>query len=276
MRAARIYNVEAVVLRVRRLGEADSILTLYSREVGKFDAIARGVRKLTSRKAGHIEPLTHVKLLLARGSTLDVITQAQAVHAYLPMRERLGQLGAGMYVAELVDRFTVEREVGAPLFDLLVETLSRLDTAERLDLALRYFEANLLHVSGFRPQLNRCVSCVGELRPVTNAFSVAGGGVVCPACRPAGSGLPSVSVNALKVLRLLLRESFSSAERLRLNAPLLSELESLLRLAIQRQLEREPRSLQFLREVREPYRIGLRQTDRTSAAFPVPSTHEVS
>jgi DNA repair protein RecO (recombination protein O) len=253
MRPQRIYTTEAVVLRVRRMGEADSVLTLLSADRGKFDAVARGVRKPTSRKAGHLEPLTHSTLLLAHGTNLDIITQAQALHTFLPMREDLRRLGGGLYAAELVDRFTVEREESYALFRLLVDTLARLSDGEHVDLTLRYFEARLLQESGFRPQLYQCVTCGEALQPVLNYFSVAGGGAVCPGCRPAGSGLPTIGVNVLKVLRLMLRAGYADVARLRLDETLMSELETLLRLAVHRQLEREPRSLQFLRELRRPY-----------------------
>ncbi|MGH2586312.1 MAG: DNA repair protein RecO [Dehalococcoidia bacterium] len=256
MRPQRIYTTEAVILRVRRLGEADSILTLLSADRGKFDAVARGVRKPTSRKAGHVEPLTHSTLLLAHGSNLDIITQAQALHTFLPMRESLRRLGAGLYVAELTDRFTVEREEEYAVFRLLVDTLARLSDEEDIDLTLRYFEARLLQEAGFRPQLYQCVSCGEALKPIVNYFSVAGGGAVCPNCRPAGSGLPPIGVNTLKVLRLMLRAGYDDVARLRLDESLMAETESLLRLAVHRQLEREPRSLQFLRELRRPYLAG--------------------
>ena len=271
MRAPRIYTTEAVVLRTRRMGEADSVLTLLSADRGKYDAVARGVRKPTSRKAGHLEPLTHSTLLLAHGTNLDIITQAQAIHTFLPMREDLRRLGGGLYAAELVDRFTVEREEVFPVFRLLVETLARLGEGEDIDVTLRYFEANLLVEAGFRPQLSHCVTCGEPLQPVVNAFSVTGGGVVCPRCRPPGSGLPPISVTALKVLRLMLRGSYPAVARLRLSGTLMNELEHLLRLAVHRQLEREPRSLQFLREVRRPYHAlpGAGSADRRAG---VPSS----
>lgn len=267
MRAQRIYTTEVVILRTRRMGEADSVLTLFSADRGKFDAVARGVRKPTSRKAGHLEPLTHSSLLLAHGTNLDIITQAQTIHAFLPMRESLHGVGAGLYTAELVDRFMMEREESYTVFRLLVETLKRIsDGGDTIDLALRYFEARLLAEAGFRPQLNNCVTCGEPLRPVVNHFSVTGGGAVCPACRPAGSGLPPISVNAVKVLRLMLRASFADVARLRLDEELMQEMESLLRLAVQRQLEREPRSLQFLRELKRPYAAGANLSRRA----PVP------
>jgi DNA repair protein RecO (recombination protein O) len=254
MRTPRVYNTEAVVLRVRRMGEADSVLTLFSADQGKFEAVARGVRKLISRKAGHLEPLTQSRLKLAHGSTLDVITEAEAVNTFIAIRDDLLRSGAGLYLAELVDRFTVERQENWSLYRLLVETLQRLADAGSVELALRFFEANLLAETGFRPQLYRCVTCNQDLQPVLNAFSVAAGGVVCRGCVPAGSGLPPISVNAVKVLRLMLRGEYPAVARLLFTADLGEELESILRLAIYRQLEREPRSLTFLREMRNSYR----------------------
>src|SRR5215212_6360812 len=126
MRVQRVYTTEAVVLRVRRLGEADSILTLLSADLGKIDAVARGVRKPTSRKSGHLEMLTHSTLLLAHGSNLDIITQAEALHTFLPLREDLRRLGGGLYTAELIDHFMMERDESYSVYRLLVETLARL------------------------------------------------------------------------------------------------------------------------------------------------------
>ena len=78
----RVYRAEGVILRRRNLGEADSILTVFSGNEGKFEAIARGVRKARSRMRGHLEPLTRSRVLVARGRNLDVFTQAETVDAY--------------------------------------------------------------------------------------------------------------------------------------------------------------------------------------------------
>lgn len=249
-RIPRVYRAEAVVLRHRRLGEADRILTLYTAHLGKVDAIAKGVRKQTSRKAGHLELLSWTSLLLAAGQNLDVITQGETVESFLPLREDLQRLARGMYVAELVDRFSGPRSENYPVFKLLVETLQRLATAEALDVAVRYFEMQLLGQLGYSPQLGRCVTCRAALEPVENSFSSALGGVVCPACRHQYAGLARVSVNALKVLRLLQRGAFVDVERLRLSPRLLSELELVLRGYVRYVLEQNPRSLQFFDAVR--------------------------
>src|SRR5512147_531639 len=98
-------KVEAVVLRHSDWGEADRLLGLYSREQGKLRAVAKGARKLRSRKAGHLEPFTRVSLLMARGRDFWIVTQAETVDAYLPLRDDLVRTSYAGYVVELLDRF---------------------------------------------------------------------------------------------------------------------------------------------------------------------------
>lgn len=250
MDARRVYKTEAVILRQRRLGEADKVLTLFSADAGKFDAVAKGVRRPGSRKAGHVELLTHTSLMLARGRNLDVVTQSQAVETFLPLRTDLRRLSCGLYVAELVDRFTVERVESLPLFRLLVETLGRLSSRDDLDLVLRYFELQVLEISGYQPQLARCVTCQSPLQPVVNSFSPSAGGAVCPGCTPPGSGLRPLSVNAVKLMRLLQRGRFLEASRLRVSYDLSAEIEGHLRTLVRTYTERDLRSLPFLNDIR--------------------------
>ncbi len=250
MNTPRVYKTEAVVLRQRRLGEADKILTLFSADLGKFDAVAKGVLRPASRKAGHLELLTRSALMLARGQNLDIITQAEAMATYRPLREDLRRLGCGLYVAELVDRFTIEHVESYATFRLLVDTLDRLASCDDLRLVLRFFETNLLGIAGYQPELYRCVICQAPLRPEANAFSPTAGGVVCPSCLPAQSGLRPISVTAIKVLRLFQRDNFTEAARLRLGHDLAVELEGHLRGMLRVHLERDPRSLDFLNTVR--------------------------
>src|SRR5512136_1830003 len=127
MKEARSFRVEAVVLRHADWGEADRILTLYTRERGKVRAIAKGARKIRSRKAGHLEPFTRVTLQLAKGRDLLIVTQADTVDAYLPLHDDLVKTGNASYVVELLDRFTSEDESeNLQAFRLLTETLDRI------------------------------------------------------------------------------------------------------------------------------------------------------
>ena len=128
MTAQRSFRVEAVVLRHADWGEADRILTLYTRERGKVRAIAKGARKIRSRKAGHLEPFTRVTLQLAKGRDLLIVTQADTVDAYLPLGEDLVKTGYASYVVELLDRFTYEDDSeNHAIFVLLTEILGRIN-----------------------------------------------------------------------------------------------------------------------------------------------------
>src|SRR5439155_1151897 len=111
---SRTYRAEAIVLKTNDFAEADRILVLFTRHFGKVRVVAKGIRRATSRMAGHAEPLTHATYQLARGRELDVLTGAEARAIYPDMRDDLGLIAAGWYVAELVDRFTAERVPSTP------------------------------------------------------------------------------------------------------------------------------------------------------------------
>ena len=112
----RVYKTQAVVLRQRKLGEADKIVTLYCSHLGKVDGVAKGIRRTKSRLAGHLEPLTFGSYLLAEGRNLDVITQAETIDAFPKIRGDLHRLSLGIYCTELVDRLVPLRSEGNPIF----------------------------------------------------------------------------------------------------------------------------------------------------------------
>ena len=246
----RSFRVEAVVLRHSDYGEADRILTLYTRQLGKTRAIVKGARKLTSRKAGHLEPFTHVKLQLATGRDLFIVTQADTVDTYQPLREDLLLTGHASYVMELLDRFTYDDNLESPtLFRLLTETLLRLASKSDVWLAIRYYEIRLLDELGFRPQLFECVNCGREIQAEDQFFSFNLGGVICPTC---GKGLPnltSISVDALKYLRHFQRSGYGEASRARANPETQKEVETLMQGYFTYLLERELNTPGFLKRI---------------------------
>ena len=248
----RSLRVHAIVLRHADWGEADRLVTLYTREQGKLRAVAKGARKITSRKAGHLEPFTHVKLQLARGRSLFVVTQAETVEAYLPLRETLVMTGTASYVVELLDRFVYEEEGANPtLYRLLADTLKRLANGEDPWLAVRYYEMRLLDFLGFRPQLFECANCGREIKAEDQFFSFSAGGVICPRC---GRGLPnltSISVETLKYLRHFQRSSYAESTRARPGSGVQGEAENLMQGYFTYLLERELNSPGFLKRVKE-------------------------
>jgi DNA repair protein RecO (recombination protein O) len=246
----RSQRVEAIVLRHSDWGEADRILWLYTRELGKVQAVAKGVRKPRSRKAGHLEPFTRVELQLARGRDLLIVTQAEARDAYLAVRENLVRVGYASYVIELLDRFTYEEGENISLYRLLSDTLSRLDKEDAPAFAVRFYELRLLDLVGFRPQLTHCVGCGEEIKPENQYFSAEKGGVMCNKCGSKEAGVQTVSLPALRILRHFQRSSYAEAQRLRLSSTVDVELENLMGYYLTYLLERGLNTPLFLRQVR--------------------------
>ena len=149
----RLYRTEAIILKHNDLGEADRLFTVLTPFLGKLRLVAKGVRKPTSRKSGHLESFTRSQLLVARGRNLDIITQAEMVEPYLRLRRDLWRTSHAYYMGELVDRFSQERSENPPLYRLLSDALGWVCEAHDLALALRYFELSLLGLAGYRPQL---------------------------------------------------------------------------------------------------------------------------
>ncbi|GAB4525306.1 MAG: DNA repair protein RecO [Anaerolineales bacterium] len=248
----RTIRTEAIVLTHSNYGEADRMLRLYTLHLGKVQALAKGVRKSTSRKAGHLEPFTRTHVLLARGRSFYIVTQAETLDAYLPLRADLAHLGQAAYVIELLDRFTYEDGEQPALYRITQHALERLAQDEPPPLVLRYYELRLLDALGFRPQLFECVLCGRKIQPEDQFFSVLHGGVVCPAAHPPDSGaLYPVSMDALRFLRHLQRSSYADARRADPAPQVWREMETLMEHYLTSLLERSLNVPAFLRKIKK-------------------------
>ncbi len=246
----RSLKAEGVVLRHQDYGEADRLLTVYTREQGKLRLLAKGVRRLRSRKAGHLEPFTRVQLLLARGKEMWLVTQADTLDAYLPLRDDLVKTGYAAYVMELVDRFSYDEGANREIYHLLIATLERISAAEDVFLPVRYYEIRLLDQVGFRPELFRCVKCGKEIVAEDQFFSAEQGGALCPRCGIQQSGTLPVSMPALKYFRHLQRSTYAEALRAQITPAVRAEMERLIHFYLTYILERGLNAPEFLRQVR--------------------------
>ncbi len=249
MAPPRSYHCEALTLKKFPMGEADLLVTLYTRENGKVRAIARGARRSNSKLVGHFEPLTQVKLSLAQGRDLDYISQAQVLSGFASLKDNLGAITKGLYLAELVDGFGSEANPNQPLYRLVIDALHAIEADPDSDLPLRFFELHLLQVSGLMPELYRCVECRNSLTPGRHRFSPNLGGTLCLDCNPTDARLCPLSLRALKVLRLLHRTRMAELPTLTMNAALARELRALLGITIQYWLDKEIQSNSFLEHV---------------------------
>jgi DNA repair protein RecO (recombination protein O) len=187
-----LYRDEAVVLRTQKLGEADRIITLLTRGSGRVRAVARGVRRTSSRFGSRLEPFTHVDLQLAEGRSLDVITQAVTLD---PFAGRMGadyeRYTAGTVMLETAERLVVEdKEPALQQFLLLVGALRAMcDAGRSPNQVLDSFLLRSLSVAGYAPSFDACARC--GLEGPHRSFSPAAGGMLCSGCRVPGSASPA-------------------------------------------------------------------------------------
>ena len=238
-----LYRDEGVVLRVQKLGEADRIVTVLTRRNGRVRAVAKGVRRTRSRFGATVEPFSHVDLQLYTGRSLDVVVQAESLHAY---GERLvgdyGRYTAGAAVLETAERLTAEERVPSMrLFLLVVGALRALTGGDEqgrdASLVLDAFLLRAMSVSGYAPALEECARCAAP--GPHRAFSVPAGGTVCGLCRPNGAASPSPA--ALTLMSDLLAGEWEPAEAT--DARTRKEASGLVAAHLQWHLERGLRSL---------------------------------
>ncbi|MGC8633645.1 MAG: DNA repair protein RecO [Candidatus Limnocylindrales bacterium] len=251
MSAPRVYRTAAIVLTHFDLGEADRVVTLLTPRDGKLKAIAKGVRRPKSRLGGSVEPLAELDLVLARGRTFDVITQATVQHAWLALRDRLESTATAWYFSELVERSAEERAPAPRLYELLARGFQYLDAGLPPGRVARWFEFGLTDELGLRPEVDRCVECDRRLE-AGEAFRwvPALGGLLCADHPLPMTERASLSADGLRLLKAYRHLPLEQIAGLRLPAAVEVEVEQAMRLFVRHVLEREARSLAFLDEVR--------------------------
>jgi DNA repair protein RecO (recombination protein O) len=197
-----LYRDSGVVLRTHKLGEADRIITLLTRERGVVRAVAKGVRKTSSRFGGRLEPFMHVDLQLAEGRSLDIITQVETLN---PFARDLGSdypaYTAGTAMLETAERLVSEDgEPAVQQVQLLVGALKALVGGRSTpSLILDSYQLRALAVAGFAPSFDACARCgaVPDSGGSHRSFHAPSGGILCPDCRVSGSAAPSPMTVAL-------------------------------------------------------------------------------
>ncbi|MBV7339978.1 DNA repair protein RecO [Chloroflexi bacterium TSY] len=252
----RVYRTHAVVLRRRDQSDADRIVRVFTPNEGKLELIAKGIRKTTSRKAGHLELFTHASLLIAKARTWDIVTEVTTIESYRYIREDLGAIGHAAYCCELLDSFTELDDENQPLWDLLLLALRELDKqvyeqrSGHSQLLTRWYELHLLGAAGFQPQFFYCMGSGEELKPETNYLSIAEGGVFGPEQGRARNDTEPIEPEILKILRYLQSRRWQEVHKLSIRPNTMIRVENILYRIILHILERRLKSVDFLRHIK--------------------------
>jgi DNA repair protein RecO (recombination protein O) len=248
-----VYSAEAVVLRKVDYGEADRILTLFTRERGKLPAIAKAVRRAKSRMSGQLDVFSHGQMQLAEGRRMDVVTQFQRITRSDGLAADLPRGAAAAVVVEVADKVLEERHPQPELFEVVIGAIDHLsDPSVSARLELCDFLMRVLGELGYTPALIDCARCGKPIGEFGLGFSPIAGGAICAACNASELPSPSISARSVKVLRVCAAGDRDLFFRLRLDEDDLAALEGALEAQLEHHLDRQLKSIDFARRVRRP------------------------
>jgi DNA repair protein RecO (recombination protein O) len=251
---ARTYSAEGIVIKRINIGEADRVITFVSKYKGKFTAVAKGVRKVASRRAPNLELLNHIKAYFAVGKNLDVVTEVESLATFRNIKEDLFKLGFSFHLAEMVNEFLAEDQGGIEIFDLLLKTLGTLQVEEnpnKSKILLHAFDIKFLDLVGYKPQLFSCAKCGKKIRKGQNFFAADLGGVIDLTCGKNSFLSRPISQDTVKLLRFLQKENWPKISRLSITDSLNKEIGGLLRFYIEYLMEKELKSTKFIDQIKK-------------------------
>jgi len=237
-------NTPALILNRQAYKENDTLVTAYTKNFGKLSLVARGTKKIKSKLAAHLEPLSLSDLMILKGRGRDYIGAAAVRKAYLNIREDLNKVYYAGKGLNLFNRLVKPEHPDERLFFLLTRWLDILDefenkesekkdlSKENGELLFAFFAFKLLAELGYQPELYHCLGCGKEIKSGQNHFNFKNGGIIEEACldkkeflelRYNGGILP-ITDNCIKLLRYITDNRFASVLKLRVDKKLIKEL----------------------------------------------------
>lgn len=246
-----VHKTQAVVIGRRALGESDRLVEFYTREYGKVRGVAKSARRPRSRFGSALEPFTLGEMVFfdTGRSELVRVDHFDIVYPFVGVREDLERLGRGAWMLECVARLSADRDPQPSLFRLLVRGLGVLETSSRPAWVAACFAVRAVDLHGYRPRIDRCITC-GRPYPFPNAgLDVTAGGLVCGDC---GAGADAIALSG-GVVGVLTRQRalrWEKAVRLPVTASLEAELCAVVDGVMARLVGRFPLSSRFLAQMR--------------------------
>lgn len=232
-------NTSAIILDRRAYREGDSLITCYTAKFGKLTLAARGTKKLQSKLAGHLEPISLVDLMIIPGKHFDYIGAASGRDAFASIKENLNKLYFSGQAINWFDRLVKENQADDRLFFLLSEWLRVMAeypgpdfSRENGEVLLAFFALRLLSELGYKPELEHCLICGQKIKPGQNYFDLLSGGLVGEECileRKKREGYearqtPPISDNSIKALRYMASNRFIQAQKIVIDKKTIKEL----------------------------------------------------
>lgn len=249
------YRTKGIVIKKTDYAEADRLLTIFTSSLGKVRAIAKGVRRTSSKMGGHLEIFNVVDLMLAQGRNLETVTSVNTIHNFSNICGSLNKTCRAYYILEILDKLTPDEHKDTRIFNLCVKTFQILDSSKiednmQEDLVVQASEFKLLKLLGFSPMINHCLQCQTKVEEnKTYYFSNAFSGIICDNCRSFDKTAARLTLNQLKLMRIMDREDFDLILRLDIEEKELTYVNGIINSYIRFVIEKDIKSLSFMRKV---------------------------
>lgn len=223
------YRTQGIVIKSVDRGEADQLFTVYTKDFGRLDVLAKGIRKMASKLRSGIEFPCYSQIEFIQGKTYKTLTDALMADKYRALRSDAQRLDTALRVTNLIDRAVREQQSDPKVWNLAQTALRRLESGAVHDSRAAYhcFFWNLAAALGWKPEIEKCCCCAGETDPRHFLFSSGEGGIVCPRCAAKADQPRTIGADIVAIINIFLHKKASVFSRLRLTGSHAMVLDSL-------------------------------------------------
>lgn len=239
------YKTQGFIIRQQNLSESDKILTIYTKNKGKIQVVAKGLRKILSKLAGHVELLNLADLMIAHGKSLDRLAGAELINSYPKLRNDFKKITQAYTLIELIDNLIKDKEPSEDIFSLIEDSFKEIEDNNNSTLIVHFF-IKLISLLGHLPELNYCVHCRKIISKKSNSFSYSLGGVIDKDCLSFDKNAFEISNSTILVLKSFIKNDIST-EKIKINKFNSVELKTILVELSQSISERKLKSAKFLK-----------------------------
>lgn len=241
------YKVRGIVLKELPIGENDKRITLFTKEMGKVNAFAKGARKQKSKLLSGSQMFAYSDIILSQSGAYTLIKQIELIEFFYDIRTDIEKLACSMYIMELLEYVSVEQEAHEELLLLSLKTLKHIEKGYMpLKLIINIYEMKLLCLCGFTPEVNRCSICHQEA--TYYYFSTEAGGLVCQQCNRFKTK-PILHKGSLYALRHIVESSISELYKFNVSEHVLEQMTQINKNFIKAHLEKRFKTMDFLKEL---------------------------
>ena len=222
------YRTQGFILKKIDRNEADQLLTIYTKDFGKLDILAKAIRKISSKLRSGADFFYLSEIEFIQGKTRKTLTDAILIDSFKNLRKDLTRLNIAYKISEVLDRLVKGQESDKKLWQLLVEVFEKLNTNHQLSniyyLIYHYFLWNFLSLLGYQPELYRCFLCHKRLMPEKLYFNAKEGGIICKNCFKKVKLGKEINIETIKILRIILEKNWATLSKLKIEKSYLKSL----------------------------------------------------